>query len=248
MSKIKIEWNKAEGGKFLKEAGEYIVKLTGYEVDENDEGTKYIRWTIKVTQGNMAGATSKFITSLSYKSLWKLEDFMNAIKYPIERGSVQDLDLDDVLNKAKEFAIEFVEGREREDGKGYYLQAEDFMALDDYKEATKEKTPGNKAEETKKESDSMDQLEALIDEYDLDIDLEDYDTYDEAKEAIDKAIAKIKGNSKPTKYTEDMIEALRGPELDKLAGEIGLEFEEDASPRSKRRSLIKALTKEGLMA
>lgn len=248
MSKIKIEWDKAEGGKFLKEAGEYIVKLTDYEVDENDEGTKYIRWTIKVTQGNMAGATSKFITSLSYKSLWKLEDFMNAIKYPIERGSVQDLDLDDVLDKAKEFAIEFVEGREREDGKGYYLQAEDFMALDDYKEATKEEANSNKAEETKKESDSMDQLEALIDEYDLDIDLEDYDTYDEAKEAIDKAIAKIKGNSKPTKYTEDMIEALRGPELDKLAGEIGLEFEEDASPRSKRRSLIKALTKEGLMA
>ena len=30
MTKIKIEWNKAEGGKFLKDAGEYIVKLTDY--------------------------------------------------------------------------------------------------------------------------------------------------------------------------------------------------------------------------
>ncbi len=246
MSKIKIEWNKAEGGKFLRNAGEYIAKLTDYELDENDEGTPYIRWTVKVTQGPQSGASAKFVTSLSYKSLWKLEDFMNAIKYPIERGSVQDLDLDDVLKKAKEFAIEFVEGREREDGKGYYLQAEDFMALDDYKAATA--PTEKKAAEAKKEQD-LEDLEKLIDEYDLDIDLEDYDTYDEAKEAIDKAIkkAETKKPEETTKYTEDMIEALRGAELDKLASEIGLEFEEDASPRSKRRSLIKALTKLGKM-
>jgi len=244
MTKIKIEWNKAEGGKFLKDAGEYIVKLTDYETGESDSGTPYIRWSVKVTQGPQAGATAKFATSLSYKSLWKLEDFLNAIKYPVQRGSVQDLDLDDVLEKAKEFAVEFTEGNERADGKGYYLQAEDFMALDDYKEATKEQ-----AEEVKEESNSMDELEELINTYDLDIDLEDYDTYDEAKEAIDKAIAKLKSKeeSKPTKYTEDMIEALRGAELDKLAEEIGLEFEEDASPRSKRRSLIRALEKAGMM-
>lgn len=246
MSKIKIEWNKAEGGKFLRNAGEYIVKLTDYEVDENDEGNQYIRWTIKVAEGPQTGATAKFITSLSYKSLWKLEDFLNAIQYPIERGSVQDLDLDDVLDKAKNFAIEFVEGREREDGKGYYLQAEDFMALDAYKEATSS-TESQKAKETKEEL-NLEDLEKLIDEYDLDIDLEDYDTYDEAKAAIEKAISKAKKSQESEgKYTEEMIEALRGAELDKLANEIGLEFGEDDSPRSKRRSLIKALTKLGRM-
>lgn len=245
MSKIKIEWNKAEGGKFLKDAGEYIVKLTDYEVDESSEGNQYIRWTVKVTQGPQGGASAKFVTSLAYKALWKLEDLMNAFKYPIERGSVQDLDLDDVLKKAKEFAIEFTEGREREDGKGYYLQAEDFMALDDYEKATTETTTVK--EPTKEEEPSMDDLEKLIDENDLDIDLEDYDTYDEAKAAIEKAIAKSKKAKSPTKYTEEMIEALRGNELDKIADEIGLEFDEDASPRSKRRSLIKALEKAGMM-
>lgn len=250
MTKIKIEWNKAEGGKFLKDAGEYIVKLTDYETGESDSGTPYIRWSVKVTQGPQTGATAKFATSLSYKSLWKLEDFLNAIKYPIQRGSVQDLDLDDVLEKAKEFAVEFTEGNERADGKGYYLQAEDFMALDDYKEATKEQQPTeDRSEPAPEKKDSMDELEELIDTYDLDIDLEDYDTYDEAKAAIDKAISKLKDKEEPkeTKYTEDMIEALRGAELDKLAEKIGLEFDEDASPRSKRRSLIKALEKAGMM-
>ena len=249
MTKIKIEWNKAEGGKFLKDAGEYIVKLTDYETGESDSGTPYIRWSVKVTQGPQTGATAKFATSLSYKSLWKLEDFLNAIAYPIQRGSVQDLDLDDVLKKAKEFAVEFTEGNERADGKGYYLQAEDFMALDAYKEATKEQPKEDRSEPAPEKKDSMDELEELIDTYDLDIDLEDYDTYDEAKAAIDKAINKLKEKEEPksTKYTEEMIEALRGAELDKLAEKIGLEFEEDASPRSKRRSLIKALTKAGMM-
>lgn len=246
MSKIKIEWDKAEGGKFLKEAGEYIVKIKDYEVDENDEGTQYIRWAVEVTQGPCKGASSKIITSLGYKSLWKLEDFLNAICYPIKKGSVQDLDLDDVLKKAKEFAVEFVEGREREDGKGYYLQAEDFMPLEDYKGTT---TTTTVQEEESPEND-FDKLDELIEKHDLDIDLEDYDTYEEAEAAIKKAIAKKEKSSEKAEeieYTTEMIESLRGAELDKLADKIGLEFDEDASPRSKRRSLIKALTKAGLL-
>lgn len=248
MSKIKIEWDKAEGGKYLKEAGDYVVKVTGYEVDENDEGTQYIRWSVKVTEGPKSGSSTRFVTSLSYKSLWKLEDLLNAMQYPITRGSVQELDLDDVIKKAAPFAIEFVEGREREDGNGYYLQAEDFMALDDYKKAI---SPEEVKEEPTKENDAddMDKLEELIDKYDLDIDLEDYDSYEEAEAAIKKAITKTKQEPKEDRqvYTEEMIESLKSKELDKLAEEIGLEFDEDASPRSKRRSLIKALTKAGMM-
>lgn len=252
MSKIQIDWSKSEGGRFLKNAGEYIVKLEDYEVDESAEGNQYIRWSIKVVEGNWKDASSKFVTSLSHKSLWKLEELLNAVQYPVTRGSVQDLDLDDVIEKAKPFAIEFVEGREREDGKGYYLQAEDFMALDEYKKSTedapKKEAPVERAPESKKEAtdDEFKRLEELIDKLDLPIDLEDYDTFEEARLAVDKAIAKKNGLApKPTVYTEDMIETLRGAELDKLAQEIGLEFEEDASPRSKRRSLMKALEKEG---
>ena len=84
------------------------------------------------------------------------------------------------------------EGNERADGKGYYLQAEDFMALDAYKEATKEQPKEDRSEPAPEKKDSMDELEELIDTYDLDIDLEDYDTYDEAKAAIDKAIKTLR--------------------------------------------------------
>lgn len=243
MSKIQIDWSKSEGGKFLKDAGEYIVKLTDYEVDESDQGNQYIRWTVKVVEGPQTDASAKFVTSLAYKALWKFEDLLNSVGYEVKRGSVQDLDLDDVLKKSKPFAIEFVEGREREDGKGYYLQAEDFMALDDYKESTETKTEGPKKESS---NEDFSKLEELVDKLELDIDLEDYDTFEEARMAVDQAIAK-KNNLVPKKtmYTEEMIEELRSAELDKLAQEIGLEFEEDASPRSKRRSLIKALEKAG---
>lgn len=234
---VQIDWSKSEGGKFIKDPGEYIVKLTGYELDESDSGNPYIRWCVKVTEGKDRGATIKFVTSLTYKSLWKLEELLNSVKYPVKRDSVQNLDLEDVVNKGAPFAIEVVEGdREREDGKGYYLQVEDFMALDDYK---------NEPEVKQDTNEDMSKLEDLIEEYDLDIDLEDYDTYEEAKEAIEKARSKKKVEK--VTYTEEMIEAFKSAELNKLAEQIGLEFDEDDSPRSKRRSLIKALRSAGML-
>ena len=175
--------------------------------------------------------------------MWKLREFLEAIDYPVS-GSVQDLDLDDIIESAKPFVIEVEEGKERQDGKGYYMQVSDYMKLDDYKETT----PPSKSD-NKKEVDVLEALEDEIDELGLDIDLDDYDTLEEKKEAVEKAKAKMKKGIEPmvgpVKYTAEMLADLGSKELDKIEEEIGLEFEEDSSPRSKRRSLAKALKEEG---
>ena len=243
--KISVNWDEAEGGKYIREPGEYIVKLVEAEF-ENDEEKPYIEWKVKCTEGKSKNATISFKTFITPKALWKLREFLEAINYPVS-GSVQDLDLDDIIETGKEFVIEVEEGKERQDGKGYYMQVSDYMSLDldlHYQVPDSE----NKAEPTKDDDDLIDKLEEEIDELGLDIDLDDYDTIDEKKAAVEKAKKKANKTEPmvgPVKYNAEMLADLGSPELDKLAKEIGLEFDEDASPRSKRRSLAKALKEEG---
>ncbi len=237
MAKIKINWEDAEGGKFIKQPGEYIVKLTEAELDTDSENRQYIEWTVKVTKGNNVGATIHFKNYITPKTLWRLRDLLNAIDYPITE-SVQDLDLDDIIKNGKDFVIEVENGNERPDGKGYYMQVSDYMPYVDY---------ANTMKDYGKDDDELDEMEREIDKLGLDIDLDDYDTIEEKRAAFNKAKKKAaeKAEKKETVYTREMLDDLGSVELDKIAEEIGLELDEDASPRSKRRSLIQALKECG---
>lgn len=246
---ISVNWDEAEGGKYIKNPGEYVVKLIEGEIDTDDEGRTVIEWRAQVTQGKDKGATIGFRNYVTPKTLWKLRDLLEAVGYPV-KGSAQDLDVDDILETAKDFVIEVTEGNERADGKGYYMQVDDYMALGDYEKTEEKFSPdSDKEEESTDEEGELDEMEEEIDELGLDIDLDDYDTFEEKKAAFEKAKkkAKSKKEEKPKKvvYTREMIDSLGSAELDKIANEIGLELDEDSSPRSKRRSLIQALKEEG---
>lgn len=242
MARIKINWEDAEGGKFIKQPGEYIVKLTEAELDSDSENRQYIEWTVKVTKGNNVGATIHFKNYITPKTLWRLRDLLNAIDYPITE-SVQDLDLDDIIKTGKEFVIDVENGNERPDGKGYYMQVSDYMPYADYTEV--KESYGKEVKED--DEDELDKMEREIDKLGLDIDLDDYDTIEEKRAAFNKAKKKAteKSEKKATTYTREMLDDLGSVELDKIAEEIGLELDEDASPRSKRRSLIQALKECG---
>lgn len=234
MSKvIKIDWTTEEGTKFLRNPGEYIVNLVNGELDEDDEGKQFINWSVEVKEGKEKGSRISFKTFITPKALWKLRELLESVGYEIN-GSVQDLDIDDVVETSKAFVIEVEESdKERSDGKGYYLQVTDFMSLGDYK---------NIEEDPREEdSDDYEKLEKEIDDLGLDIDLDDYDTLDEAKEAVEKAKKKL---GKPN-YTQEMLDELGSKELLKLAEEIGVELDEEASTRSKRKTLANALRKIG---
>jgi hypothetical protein len=202
-------------------------------------------------------------------------------------NSIQDLDLDEAIEEGSEFVIEVEEGNERADGKGYYMQVSDFMALEDYEEASEvtetkeededveddeeaeEEEPATKNSKKSKKGDSkegkskkakqvdedelLDQMEEEIDELGLDIDLDDYDTFAEKKKAFEKAkAAATEGDgdeededSDEQIYTVEEIESLGTKQLKLIAEEIGLELDEEASTRSKRRSVIAGLRKAG---
>ena len=284
---ITINWEEEEGGKFLTNPGEYVVKATAAESNEDDEGRTYIKWTFLVTTGKGKGATISTNTYITPKALWKLRELLECMG--IEVGnSVQDLDLDEAIEEGSEFVIEVEEGNERADGKGYYMQVSDFMALEDYEEAsapkkskeepdeededdeTEEEEPVSKSSKKAKkdsakegksgktkskevdEEDLLDQMEEEIDELGLDIDLDDYDTFAEKKKAFEKAKAKATEDDDESDeedeeqiYTVEEIEALGTKQLKLIADEIGLELDEEASTRSKRRSVIAGLRKAG---
>ena len=280
---VTINWEEEEGGKFLSNPGEYVVKAISAESNEDDEGRTYIKWTFEVTKGKGKGATISTNTYITPKALWKLRELLECMGMEIG-NSIQDLDLDEAIEEGSELVIEVEEGNERADGKGYYMQVSDFMALEDYQEASnmaetkeededgeedeeaEEEEPATKSSKKSKKGDSkkgkskkaeqvdedelLDQMEEEIDELGLDIDLDDYDTFAEKKKAFEKAKAEAteeeeEDESEEQIYTVEEIEALGTKQLKVIAEEIGLELDEEASTRSKRRSVIAGLRKAG---
>lgn len=287
---ISINWDEEEGGKFLKNPGEYIVKATLVEQDDDDEGKLFLKWTFEVVEGKQRGATISTRIYVTPKALWKLRELLECMGIEVPQGSVQDLDLDEVIEEGEKFVIEVEEGNERSDGNGYYMQVSDFMSLEDYDEtsastskdeedgeedaeaeeeepvskSSKKAEKGSKKKGKSKEVDEdelLDQMEEEIDELGLDLDLDDYDTFEEKKEAFEeaKAAASKKSKKKAKKeeeedeeeeaqhYTSEEIEALGTKQLKVIAAEIGLELDDEASTRSKRRSVIAGLRKAGLL-
>lgn len=281
---VTINWEEEEGGKFLQHPGEYVVKAISAESNDDDEGRTYIKWTFEVTSGKGKGATISTNTYITPKALWKLRELLECMGIEIG-NSVQDLDLDEAIEEGSEFVIEVEEGNERADGKGYYMQVSDFMALEDYKEASttnnsteeeeesededeeaEEEEPVTKSSKKAKKADKqeeksrktkskevdeeelLDQMEEEIDELGLDIDLDDYDTFAEKKKAFEKAKAAVEQEEDEEEeqvYTVEEIESLGTKQLKAIAEEIGLELDEEASTRSKRRSVIAGLRKAG---
>lgn len=274
---ITVNWDEEEGGKFLRNPGEYIVKATLAEQDEDDEGKSFVKWTFQVVEGKAKGSTISTRTYITPKALWKFRELLQCMNIEIG-NSVQDIDLDEVVETGSKFVIEVEEGQERADGNGYYMQVSDFMSLADYKEtsttepeedeaeeveeepvfkSSKKAEKGSKKKRKSKEVDEeelLDKMEEEIDELGLDLDLDDYDTFEDKKKAFEKAKSKMEKECADEDeedgeqhYTEEEIEELGTKQLKIIADEIGLELDEEASTRSKRRSVIAGLRKAGLL-
>lgn len=302
---VSINWDEEEGGKFLKNPGEYIVQVTSAEIDEDDEGKQFITWRLEVSEGKSKGATISTRTYITPKALWKLRELLGCMGIEVQNDSIQELDLDEVIESAENFVIEVEEGNENPNG-GYYMTVADSMPLEEYKKASapsddedegeveeekpakkskkakkpepqeeedseeeEEEAPKKKSKKSKKskevdEDELLDQMEEEIDELGLDIDLDDYDTFEEKQEAFEEAKEKALKKSKKSKkqeveeeeedeeseaqtYTVEEIESLGTKQLKVIAEEIGLELDDEASTRSKRRSVIAGLRKAGLL-
>lgn len=302
---VSINWDEEEGGKFLKNPGEYIVQVVSAETDEDSEGKQFITWSLEVVEGKSQGASISTRTYITPKALWKLRELLECMGIEVQNDSIQELDLDEVIESAEKFVIEVEEGNERADGDGYYMTVADYMPLEEYKKASapsddgeesEEEKPAKKSKKAKKaepqeeedseeveeeealkkkskkskkakevdEDELLDQMEEEIDELGLDIDLDDYDTFEEKQEAFEEAKEKALKKSKKSKkqeveeeddeeeseaqtYTVEEIEALGTKQLKVIADEIGLELDDEASTRSKRRSVIAGLRKAGLL-
>lgn len=301
---VSINWDEEEGGKFLKNPGEYIVQVTSAETDEDDEGKQFILWSLEVVEGREKGASITTRTYITPKALWKLRELLGCIGIEVQNDSIQELDLDEVIESAENFVIEVEEGNENPNG-GFYMTVADYMPLEEYKKASapsvdedeeeaeeekpakkskkakkpepqeedsdeeEEEAPKKKSKKSKKskevdEDELLDQMEEEIDELGLDIDLDDYDTFEEKQEAFEEAKEKALKKSKKSKkqeveeeeeddepeaqtYTVEEIESLGTKQLKVIAEEIGLELDDEASTRSKRRSVIAGLRKAGLL-
>lgn len=268
---ISVNWEDQEGGKFITKAGEYIVKVIAAEQDTDDEDRDFIKFSVKVVEGKEKGATIGFRNYLTPKTLWRFRELLEAVKYDVG-NSVQDIDLDEIIDQGTPFVISVEEGNERPDGKGYYMQVVDYMPLDDYEEAApvkkveeapKKSTKAKDIEEVDEEeikapevdeSEAIDAMEEEIDELDLDIDLDDYKTFAEKKKAFEKAKAEALQAKEDdsnmvgdTKYTKEDIEMMGTSEIKKVAAENGIDMDLDLSTRGKRRLLMEGLKAKGLL-
>ena len=73
-----IEIKEFSDKKYLKEDGEYVVTVVGYEKGVTSNGTQYIKFECK-TDNDEYISTSLYLTD---KALWKFKKFLMALGHP----------------------------------------------------------------------------------------------------------------------------------------------------------------------
>ncbi len=248
---------------------DYAVKPVGATLEDGDKA-QYIAWELEITEGEYEGKKLYTNTSLSENALWRLRTMLEAMGVEVPDG-VMEIDLEEILKDEPEFGVtvahEDYEGRPRaqvvecfpakdaEEEKGSKKGGKD---KEEEKSSKKDKKGGkDKEEEEKPDEDAInemdeDELEEVVDNFDLDVDLDDHKKLKDKRKAVIKALEDAgdeddKDEDDKKSYDEDSINEMGTKELQKIVDEADLGIELDGSTKSKRRAVIKALKKKGLL-
>jgi hypothetical protein len=185
---LDFEGVESGGGGFKIPEGEYLMKVIKVEDTESDAGNSMFKWTFEGQEKKAKG--KKFYLYTVYDppdSLWKLKSLLEALGTDVPDGAL-DLDLDEMVD------LELIGqvGDEEYQGKTT-SKLQDFSPVDgeggddgDDKPADKKGAKKTVAKKGKKELEAKsadevkamddDEMQELIDTYELDVDLSEHKT------------------------------------------------------------------------
>jgi hypothetical protein len=227
---VSLDFTGVEKRKVLPE-GEYPLDLISLEQNESANGDDQLEATFEVTGGQYKGAKPKAWFSLKPQSLWVLRNFLEACGVETEESQM-DLDLEEIVDTAGPLI-----GICEKNDPDYPAKLRDFVAADGKAPAGKTDKKSKAVKEDEEEDDSEEEnddealtsaeilemteeeLEEVIDQFDLDVDLDDHEKLKAKRKAVAEAYA---DNS-----SEDEEEEEEKPKSKKASKKSKDEDEED---------------------
>lgn len=173
----------------LPKEGEYVaeVKEVSEETSSNS-GQPYLSWVLETA----GGATLYYNTSLQPKALWNLRGFLEAMGEEVPDGEM-DLDLESYVGNKVGVVIEHETYENKKRARIVdVMPAEEVEGGEEEEEEVKGKGKKNKAKEKPDADDVMtmdeDDLQATIEEFDLDVDLDDHKKLSAKRNAVRMAL------------------------------------------------------------
>lgn len=183
--------------------GEYLVKVAEVTQEEGDKAP-YLKWVFEIAEGKSEGGKLYNNTSLSEKALWNLKTLLEALgveipedEFDIEPDELVDLELmvsvelETFEGKKRPRIVDFWPVEEEKPKKGAKSSRRGARDEEDDEPARgkKKTTKGKKKEPetvTQEAINEMDQneLEAFVEEHELDVDLAKLKTLRKMKAAV----------------------------------------------------------------
>lgn len=171
----------------LPKEGEYVaeVKEVSEETSSNS-GQPYLSWVLETA----GGATIYYNTSLQPKALWNLRGFLEAMGEEVPDGEM-DLDLESYVGNKVGVVIEHETYENKKRARIVdVMPAEEVEGGDEEEEEVAKKK--GKAKEKPDADDVMtmdeDDLQATVEEFDLDVDLDDHKKLSAKRNAVRMAL------------------------------------------------------------
>jgi len=254
---VKVDFGGVKGSNRPAE-GDYLIKPV---VITEEEGTKgpYFSWEYEITAGEHEGATLYNNTSLSPKALFNLKTILEAHGVEVPDGPM-DLDLEALIDDCEPAGCMVIhetwEGKKR-------AKIADIFPADEAELIDGDGDDGDDGDDMVEVDVSkldIDGLEDVIEEYDVELDLDDFKGIKKKRLAVKEALEALAeeegdddgddddsdGDDEET-YTADDINDMKSKALDEIIEEHDLEVDTSEKLRKKRKSVIKALEEEGLI-
>ena len=247
---VRVNMSGVEGGRRVVPEGDYRAKVAEVSQEESDNG-EYLKWKFSTVDKNKKhnNVPLYYNTSLQPQALWNLRNVLEALGVDVPDDNL-DLDLSDLVDKECIVATtnEIYEGKRKSVIVDIY---DDEAEIDDGDEEGEENEDLPDEDEVMKMKAK--QLEEVVEEHELDVDLDDYNSLAKKRKAVVKAIEE-KDDSDEDNGDEDGISAddVEDMDSDELADlvkkhKLDVSFKGLKSVKKKRKLVLAALEEEGLL-
>jgi hypothetical protein len=111
---LEVDFSGVESGGKAVPDGAYTVEVAEVTEEESSEGNPYLKWKLKISEGDCKGSVLYDNTSLQPQALWRLKGVLESLDVEVE-DSVMKLDIGDFVDGTFDVIVvnENYEGRDR---------------------------------------------------------------------------------------------------------------------------------------
>jgi hypothetical protein len=240
-------------GRILVPEGDYLVSVAEVTV-EKGSAADYIKWKCEIADGDYEGKALFYNTSLAPQALWNLRTWLEALGSEVPDDEM-DLDLDDLVGEQLVVTVEHESYEGKRQAKIVDCQSANGAAkTEDEDDEDDEKPRKKKSKEVEDDGDEAPRKSRKSRRAEVDEDDEDDEKPRKKSRQADVEEAEEDGEeveeTEESDLTEDSLNDMGEDELADVVAEHKLKIDLDdyETLRRKRRAVVAALKKKGVIA